>query len=56
MQSTDLNRYQAKAIQQTLEPLLAYLKKLRHRMQNKGFPLDDQLWVSVSNARRRCST
>jgi hypothetical protein len=44
MQSTDLTRDQAKAIQQKLEPML------RHRMQNKGFPLDDQLWVSVSQA------
>jgi hypothetical protein len=50
MQSTDLTRNQARALQNKLEPMLAYINKLRHRMQNKGFPLDDQLWVSVSSA------
>jgi hypothetical protein len=52
MQSTDLTRDQAKAVQQKLEPMLAYLNKLQHRMQNKGFPLDDQLWVTVSKAQQ----
>jgi hypothetical protein len=52
MQSTDLTRDQAKAVQQKLEPMLAYLNKLRHRMQNKGFPLDDQLWITVSKAQQ----
>jgi hypothetical protein len=50
MQSTDLTRDQARALLVKLEPMLAYLNKLRHRMQNKGFPLDDQLWVSASQA------
>jgi hypothetical protein len=50
MESKDLTRDQAKAIQRQLEPALAYLHKLRHRMQNKNFPLDDPLWLTVSKA------
>jgi hypothetical protein len=50
MQSNDLTREQAKALQDRLDPMLAYLNKLRHRMQNKGFPLDDPLWLTVSKA------
>jgi hypothetical protein len=52
MHSNDLTRQQATALQSKLEPMLAYLNKLRHRMQNKGFPLDDQLWVAVSKAQQ----
>jgi hypothetical protein len=52
MQRNDLTHEQAKALQDKLEPMLYYLNKLQHRMQNKGFPLDDQLWVTVSKAQR----
>jgi hypothetical protein len=50
MQSEDLTRDQTRALQERLEPMLAYLNKLRRRMQNKGFPLDDELWIAASNA------
>src|SRR5688572_32606308 len=40
----------ARAVQNKLEPMLAYLNKLRHRMQNKGSPLDDELWIAASKA------
>jgi hypothetical protein len=33
--------------------MLDYLNKLQHRMQNKGFPLDDPLWELVSRAQAK---
>ena len=53
MQSYDLTRDQARALLVKLEPMLDYLNKLRHRMQSKGFPLDDPLWLTVSKAQGR---
>ena len=50
MQSEDLTRDQTRALQERLEPMLAYLNKLRRRMQNKGFPLDDELWIATQCA------
>ena len=50
MESANLTLAQRRALQEQLSPMLAYLNKLRHRMQNKGFPLDDPLWVLVSQA------
>lgn len=32
--------------------MLGYLNQLRHRMQNKAFPLDDPLWELVSRAQK----
>ena len=52
MRSDDLTREQARALQDRLHPMLAYLNKLQHRMQSKGFPLDDPLWVTVSKAQQ----
>jgi hypothetical protein len=34
---------QRRALQEKLAPMLGYLNKLRHRMQNRGFPHDDPL-------------
>ena len=39
MRINDLTREQAKALQDRLDPILAYLNKLRHRIQNKQLPL-----------------
>lgn len=50
MQSDDLTPAQRRRLLESLGPMLGYLNKLRHRMQNKGFPLDDKLWVLVSKA------
>jgi len=50
MQSADLTPTQRRRLQAQLHPMLDYLNKLLHRMQNKGFPLDDPLWQLVSRA------
>jgi hypothetical protein len=52
IRSDDLTRDQARALKNMLQPMLGYLNKLQHRMQNKGFPLDDPLWLLVSCAQR----
>lgn len=52
MQSYDLTTAQAQTLQEQLPPMLNYLNKLQHRMQNKGFPLDDPLWELVSRTQK----
>src|SRR5688572_25886885 len=48
MQSDDLSPAQRRRLLEALNPMLGYLYKLRRRMQNKSFPLDDKLWVLVT--------
>jgi hypothetical protein len=50
MNSADLTPAQCRALLEQLIPILGYLNKLRHRMQNKRFQLDDPLWELVSRA------
>jgi hypothetical protein len=52
MESHDLTPAQRERLQAQLHPMLGYLNKLLHRMQNKGFPLDDPLWQLVSRAQK----
>jgi hypothetical protein len=48
----DVTRDECRALNNKLQPMLGYVNKLRQRMQDKGFPLDDPLWLSVSSAQR----
>jgi hypothetical protein len=53
MRSDGLTQAQCRSLQAQLHPMLDYLNKLLHRMQNKGFPLDDLLWLLLSEAHAR---
>jgi hypothetical protein len=50
MQSNDLNREQARALKNKLQPMLGYLTRLRKRMAYKGFQQDDELLRAVQRA------
>jgi hypothetical protein len=52
MESHDLTPAQCQALREKLGPMLVYLNKLLHRMQNKGFPLDKPLWTLVSRTQK----
>jgi hypothetical protein len=56
MSSANLTTAQCRALQEQLALMLGYLNKLRHRMQNKSFPLDDPLRVLVSQAQETMQT
>lgn len=48
--SRSLSPEQAEQLQRTLRPQLAYLGRLRRRMELVGFPPSDTLYRSVSHA------
>jgi hypothetical protein len=50
MRSDDLTRDQARALKNKLGPMLGYLNRLKKRMNNKGFPPDDELLRAVCKA------
>ena len=52
MNSGSLTQEQATALYERLSPSQQYLNKLVHRMQNKGLPLDDPLWLSTRIAQQ----
>jgi len=51
MNSSDLRPDQLAAIQERVGEMLHYIDKLRQRMQHKGFPDDDPLWIHASKVR-----
>jgi hypothetical protein len=50
MVTDDLTTDQAKQLQERIRPMLAYLYKLRARMEKRGFPRDDNLRQLVERA------
>jgi hypothetical protein len=50
MRADDLTRQQAAAIRNKLGPMLAYLYRLKRRMDQKGFPEDDPLVIATQQA------
>ena len=50
MKSEDIVTWQAKVMRKNLEGSLRYLYRLMRRMEKKGFPPDDPLFVKVSAA------
>jgi hypothetical protein len=48
--SHQLRPWQARQIRATLRPALGYLSRLKRRMENRGFPPDDKLYVAVAAA------
>jgi hypothetical protein len=50
MQADDLTREQARALKNKLQPMLAYLCKLKRRMLQRGFLSDDSLLDPVVQA------
>ncbi len=51
MDSRDLTKAQAVAIHERLRPMAAHLHKLQERMEQRGFPTDDKLYLLVIRAR-----
>jgi hypothetical protein len=50
MNHTDITKEQAKEIAQALFPPVNYLARLRRRMEQRGFPHADPLYVRVCAA------
>lgn len=50
MNSRDIQPNQAEQIRRTLQPKIAYILKLKNRMENVGFPPNDPLLVRVRAA------
>jgi hypothetical protein len=48
--SNGLKRWQAKRIGAALHPALGYLSRLQRRMEQRGFPPQDQLYQLVTRA------
>jgi hypothetical protein len=48
MDNKDLTTTQAKQIQARVSPAFRYLSKLKGRMEQRGFPEDDDLYRTVS--------
>jgi hypothetical protein len=47
-----LEPWQAERIMERLQPSLAYLNRLKRRMENRGFPPNGRLYRLVSDAQR----
>ena len=50
MRSDDLSKEQCAAISNKASGMVAYLAKLKDRMDYKGFPADDPVKLAVANA------
>ncbi len=50
MNSSDLQPWQAQAIHAAVRPALAYLHRLRERMNRRGFPDNDPLYRLICRA------
>jgi hypothetical protein len=50
MRSEDLTPRQAETIKKTIRPMLAYLNRLKRRMDQRKFPHDDSLFNEVVDA------
>jgi hypothetical protein len=50
MNSNDLTYAQARQIHHALFPLVNYLVRLRNRMNARGFPPTDELFIEVEHA------
>jgi hypothetical protein len=50
MRSTDLTQQQAHAIKDKIGPMLGYLNRLAKTMNQRHFPPDDRLMLSVGKA------
>src|SRR3954466_7243574 len=50
MRREDLTREQAEAIKQKIRPMLAYLNRLKKRMNDRKFPHNDPLFNEVVDA------
>ena len=51
MKASDLTTEQAKAIKDRIAPMLAYLHRLKARMDERDFLPNDPLYILVANAR-----
>lgn len=51
MNSRDLTKAQANAVHEQLRPMVGHLHKLQDRMDQRGFPIDDELYLLVKKAR-----
>lgn len=47
MTSGDLSKDQAKRVNEALRPILGYVGKLKSRMEQVGFPINDKLYMAV---------
>jgi hypothetical protein len=50
MKSSDLKHWQAARINDVVRPTVAYLSRLKRRMEKRGFPPDDRLFRLVTQA------
>ena len=50
MRSDDLKHWQAARVNDALRPTVAYLGRLKRRMEKRGFPQDERLMVLVAQA------
>ena len=50
MRSTDLTDEQARALEERLRQMLAYLGRLTKRMEQERFPIDDEPYRSAREA------
>jgi hypothetical protein len=50
MRSTDLTREQIAALADRVHPILDYMRRLEGRMEEQGFPPDDELFAAVRKA------
>jgi hypothetical protein len=53
MRREDITRDQTDAIKQKIRPMLAYLNRLKRRMNDRKFPHNDPLFNEVVRRRRR---
>lgn len=47
MSSSDLSNDQARKVNESLRPMLEYVGKLKGRMEQVGFPINDKLYMAV---------
>lgn len=47
MSSSDLSNDQARKVNEALRPMLGYVSKLKSRMEQIGFPINDKLYMAV---------
>jgi hypothetical protein len=50
MNRDSIEKWQAVKIGKSLAPSLNYLRRLQHRMENKGFPGNDPYYLAVCRA------
>jgi hypothetical protein len=53
MDGKSLERWQAERLRDAIRPKLAYVRRLRRRMERRGFPGTDKLYQLVRRAKRR---